>query len=109
MEIDQSTPVSVAASTSNNNETNNNNNNNNRIHNNKRHVQNHSDDSDMESRASTEQSSLHLQNELDEIELVLKPHPLKEITLNSNRFLKTTSNATSIFFSHLFDFIIYFN
>ena len=52
----------------------------------------------MESRASTEQSSLHLQNELDEIELVLKPHPLKEITLNSNRFLKTTSNATSIFF-----------
>ncbi len=96
MEIDQSTPVSVAASTSNNNETNNNNNN--RIHNNKRHVQNHSDDSDMESRASTEQSSLHLQNELDEIELVLKPHPLKEITLNSNRFLKTTSNATSIFF-----------
>jgi E3 ubiquitin-protein ligase RNF1/2 len=98
MEIDQSTPVSVAASTSNNNETNNNNNNNNRIHNNKRHVQNHSDDSDMESRASTEQSSLHLQNELDEIELVLKPHPLKEITLNSNRFLKTTSNATSIFF-----------
>jgi len=49
----------------------------------------------MESRASTEQSSLHLQNDLDEIELVLKPHPLKEITLNSNRFLKTTSNATS--------------
>lgn len=96
MEIDQSTSVSVAASTSNNNETNNNNNN--RINNNKRHVQNHSDDSDMESRASTEQSSLHLQNELDEIELVLKPHPLKEITLNSNRFLKTTSNATSIFF-----------
>jgi E3 ubiquitin-protein ligase RNF1/2 len=96
MEIDQSTSVSVAASTSNNNETNNNNNN--RINNNKRHVQNHSDDSDMESRASTEQSSLHLQNEIDEIELVLKPHPLKEITLNSNRFLKTTSNATSIFF-----------
>jgi uncharacterized protein YihD (DUF1040 family) len=37
-----------------------------------------------------------LQNEIDEIELVLKPHPLKEINLNSKRFLKTTSNATGI-------------
>ena len=49
----------------------------------------------MESRTSTEQSSLHLQNELDEIELILKPHPNKELHLTSKRFLKTTSNATS--------------
>jgi hypothetical protein len=33
-------------------------------------------------------------NEPDEIELVLKPHPLKETNLNSRRFLKTTANAT---------------
>ena len=50
---------------------------------------------DMESRTSTEQSSLHLQNEIDEIELILKPHPNKELNLTSKRFLKTTSNATS--------------
>lgn len=52
---------------------------------------------DMESRTSTEQSSTHcgLQADSDEIELVLKPHPLKELTLTSKRFLKTTSNATS--------------
>ena len=49
----------------------------------------------MESRTSTEQSSLHLQNEIDEIELILKPHPNKELSLTSKRFLKTTSNATS--------------
>lgn len=55
----------------------------------------HSDDSDMESRTSTEQSSsVHLQNDSDEIELILKPHPFKETTLTSKRFLKTTSNAT---------------
>lgn len=48
----------------------------------------------MESRASTEQSSLHLNNDQDEIELVLKPHPNKETNLSSKRFLKTTSNAT---------------
>jgi hypothetical protein len=50
---------------------------------------------DMESRTSTEQSSLHLANEPDEIELILKPHPTKETSLSSKRFLKTTSNATS--------------
>ena len=49
----------------------------------------------MESRTSTEQSSLHLANEPDEIELILKPHPTKETSLSSKRFLKTTSNATS--------------
>ena len=49
----------------------------------------------MESRTSTEQSSLHLVNEPDEIELVLKPHPAKETSLSSIRFLKTTANATS--------------
>lgn len=54
----------------------------------------HSDESDMESRASTEQSSLHLTNDSDEIEIVLKPHPHKELNLKSKRFLKTTSNAT---------------
>ena len=48
----------------------------------------------MESRTSTEQSSLHLQNDLDEIELVLKPHPSKETALTAKRFLKTTGNAT---------------
>ena len=51
----------------------------------------------MESRTSTEQSSLHLANEPDEIELILKPHPTKETSLSSKRFLKTTSNATSNF------------
>lgn len=50
----------------------------------------------MESRTSTEQSSLHFQNDLDEIEIVLKPHPFKETNLTSKRFLKTTSNATGI-------------
>lgn len=54
----------------------------------------HSDESDMESRASTEQSSLHLPNDSDEIEIVLRPHPQKELNLKSKRFLKTTSNAT---------------
>jgi E3 ubiquitin-protein ligase RNF1/2 len=55
----------------------------------------HSDDSDMDSRTSTEQSSsVHLQNDSDEIELILKPHPFRETTLTSKRFLKTTSNAT---------------
>jgi len=55
----------------------------------------YSDDSDMESRTSTEQSSsVHLQNDSDEIELILKPHPFKETALASKRFLKTTSNAT---------------
>lgn len=95
---DQATSSTVVASTSNINES----------HPTKHRKQqvNHSDDSDMESRASTEQSSLHLQPDLDEIELVLKPHPLKEITLNSNRFLKTTSNATSII---LFFCLILFN
>lgn len=53
-----------------------------------------SDESDMESRASTEQSSLHLPNDTDEIEIILRPHPQKELTLKSKRFLKTTSNAT---------------
>ena len=53
---------------------------------------------DMESRASTEQSSsLHMQHDSDEIELVLKPHPFKETTLSSKRFIKTTSNATSMY------------
>jgi len=85
--------VAATATTSNsNNDSTPHQHSNNRNH--KRHTTTHSDDSDMESRASTEQSSLHLPNDLDEIELVLKPHPLKEITLNSNRFLKTTSNAT---------------
>ena len=56
----------------------------------------------MESRTSTEQSSIHMQNEIDEIELVLKPHPTKETSLNSNRFLKTTSNASSKFQKYLF-------
>lgn len=54
---------------------------------------------DMESRTSTEQSSTThggFQQDADEIELVLKPHPLKESTLTSKRFIKTTSNATSI-------------
>lgn len=53
----------------------------------------------MESRASTEQSSTHyaFQTDSDEIELVLKPHPTKETSLTSKRFLKTTSNATSNF------------
>lgn len=52
---------------------------------------------DMESRTSTEQSSSHcvFQQETDEIELVLKPHPNRELNLTSKRFLKTTSNATS--------------
>ena len=62
---------------------------------------NHSYDSDMESRASTEHSSsLHMPVDPDEIELVLKPHPFKETALSSSRFLKTTCNATSksIFF-----------
>ncbi len=81
-----------------NNETANNTNNHNHHNKGKRTAQdhrNHSDDSDIESRTSTEQSSsLHMANDLDEIELVLKPHPLKEMTLTSNRFLKTTSNAT---------------
>jgi hypothetical protein len=51
----------------------------------------------MESRTSTEQSSIHLQNELDEFEIILKPHPTMETNLVSKRFLKTTSNATGIF------------
>lgn len=95
-----STSSLTAASTSNNhhNEHHTNNNNNHQSNfsrsNRKQPAANHSDDSDMESRASTEQSSLHLPNDLDEIELVLKPHPFKELNLNSNRFLKTTSNAT---------------
>lgn len=61
----------------------------------KRNVNINSDnESDMDSRASTEQSSLHLPNEIDEIEIILKPHPMKELNLKSNRFLKTTPNAT---------------
>jgi hypothetical protein len=48
----------------------------------------------MESRTSTEQSSVHMHNEVDELEIILKPHPSKEINLVSKRFLKTTSNAT---------------
>lgn len=63
------------------------------------HNQQNSDDSDIESRTSTEQSSsLHMANDSEEIELVLKPHPFKEFNPNSHRFLKTTSNA---FVSHL--------
>jgi len=61
------------------------------------HSQISDDDSDMESRTSTEQSSTThggFQQDADEIELVLKPHPLKESTLTSKRFIKTTSNAT---------------
>jgi hypothetical protein len=52
-------------------------------------------DSDVESRASTEQSSsMHTENNLDEVEVVLKPHPFKEFNLTMKRFIKTTSNAT---------------
>lgn len=60
-------------------------------------VQQHNSDadSDVESRTSTEQSSsMHTENNLDEIEIVLKPHPLKEFNSSLNRFIKTTSNAT---------------
>jgi hypothetical protein len=46
----------------------------------------------MESRTSTERSHT-TQNDYDEIEIILKPHP-KETTHSSKRFLKTTSNAT---------------
>lgn len=57
--------------------------------------QNSDADSDMESRTSTEQSSsMHTENNLDEIEIILKPHPLKEFNSSLNRFIKTTSNAT---------------
>lgn len=53
---------------------------------------------DEESRASTEQSSLHMQQEHDELEIILKPHPILETNLVSRRFLKTTSNATGKLF-----------
>ncbi len=58
---------------------------------------NHNSDaeSDIESRTSTEQSSsMHTDNNLDEVEVVLKPHPFKEFNLTIKRFIKTTSNAT---------------
>jgi E3 ubiquitin-protein ligase RNF1/2 len=61
-----------------------------------------SDESDIESRTSTERSNL--QNDNEEVELILKPHP-KEFSHNSRRFLKTTSNATgklTIYFIYLF-------
>lgn len=62
--------------------------------------QNSDADSDMESRTSTEQSSsLHTENNIDEVEIVLKPHPLREFNTNLNRFIKTTSNATVIHLS----------
>lgn len=50
-----------------------------------------SEDSDMESRTSTERSNI--QTEQDEIEVILKPHP-KETQHISQRYLKTTHNAT---------------
>ena len=69
----------MASSTTNNNNTNNN-----------------SDaESDSESRTSTEQSSsMHTENIQDELEIILKPHPLREFNLNLNRFIKTTPIAT---------------
>ncbi|CAF0728145.1 unnamed protein product [Brachionus calyciflorus] len=94
---------SSASSTSSDTNQENNNNNNNKntekpksenVRGVKRNAHVNSDESDMESRASTEQSSLHLPNETDETEIILKPHPLKELNLKSKRFLKTTSNAT---------------
>ena len=50
-----------------------------------------SDESDLESRTSTERSNI--QNDNEEVEIILKPHP-KESNHNSKRFLKTSSNAT---------------
>jgi E3 ubiquitin-protein ligase RNF1/2 len=47
----------------------------------------------LESQTSTERSH-NTQNDTDEIELILKPHPTKETTHSSKRFLKTSSNAT---------------
>lgn len=56
--------------------------------------QNSDADSDIESRTSTEQSSsMHTENNLDEIEIVLKPHPHKEHHWNLKRYIKITSNA----------------
>ena len=55
-------------------------------------------ESDIESRTSTERSNI--QNENEEIELILRPHP-KELNHTSRRYLKTTSNATG---KHLFFF-----
>lgn len=49
-----------------------------------------SDESDIESRTSTERSNIQNDNE---VELILKPHP-KEFNHNSKRFLKTSSIAT---------------
>jgi len=52
-------------------------------------------ESDSESRTSTEQSSsMHTENIQDEVEIILKPHPLRESNLNLNRFIKTTPIAT---------------
>ncbi len=66
-----------------------------RLHNKNSRAKPNSDvDSDAESRTSTEQSSSMHTEPMDEIEVILKPHPLKELTLTLNRFIKTTSNAT---------------
>ena len=54
---------------------------------------------DIESRTSTEQSNL--QNENEEVELILKPHP-KEINHDIKRFLKTTANATGKIIEKIF-------
>lgn len=56
--------------------------------------QNSDVESDTESRASTEHSSSMHTEPMDEIEIILKPHPLKEFTSPISRFIKTTSNAT---------------